>query len=320
MGKKMQVRYTALNMATEQAVSVKDVKKTYESGTIALKGVSLTIPKGEFFGLLGPNGAGKTTLISILSGLALKSSGEVHIEGISIDENPDKTRTFIGLVPQEFNFNIFEKVQDIVLDQAGYYGITRKDAMPRVEHILKKLGLWDKRDSKSMELSGGMKRRLLIARALVHEPDILLLDEPTAGVDVELRRGMWDYLRELNRDGTTIVLTSHYLEEIEALCKRVAIISKGEIIADGGVKELIGKLHQVKLILDTKEPVLPPALVVLRELNLTQVDEDTLELTLSNGESVSDAIRKITAAGINVVNVRNPGSQLEEVFVNLISK
>lgn len=305
-------------MGEAPAISVSNVTKTYETGTKALLGVDLTIPKGEFFGLLGPNGAGKSTLISILSGLALKSSGEVEIEGISVDKDPDKTRTFIGLVPQEFNFNIFEKVQDIVLDQAGYYGITRADALPRVETVLTQLGLWEKRDSKAMDLSGGMKRRLLIARALVHEPDILLLDEPTAGVDVELRRGMWDFLRELNKSGTTIVLTTHYLEEVEILCNRVAIINKGNIIAEGGVKELISKLQQVKLILDTKEPVLPATMVVLRELQLTQQDETTLELTMKNGEPVNDAIRKISSAGVNIVNIRNPGSQLEEVFVNLI--
>ena len=301
-----------------QAISVTDVVKTYDTGTKALLGVSLDIPKGEFFGLLGPNGAGKSTLISILAGLALKTSGEVAIEGISIDKDPDKTRTFIGLVPQEFNFNIFEKVEDIVTDQAGYYGITRTEAKPRVEKILKQLGLWEKRESKAMDLSGGMKRRLLIARALVHEPEILLLDEPTAGVDVELRRGMWDFLREINKNGTTIILTTHYLEEVEMLCNRVAIINKGNIIAEGGVKELISKLHQVKLLLDTKDPVLPAAMVVLRELELVQIDDTTLELTLKNGEPVNDAIRKISSAGVNILNIRNPGSQLEEVFVNLI--
>lgn len=305
-------------MEGQTAISITHVTKTYDTGTKALLGVSLDIPKGEFFGLLGPNGAGKSTLISIIAGLALKTDGAVSIKGISIDTNPDKTRTFIGLVPQEFNFNIFEKVQDIVLDQAGYYGIQRKQALPRVETVLKQLGLWEKRESKAMDLSGGMKRRLLIARALVHEPDILLLDEPTAGVDVELRRGMWDFLRELNKSGTTIILTTHYLEEVEILCNRVAIINKGVIIAEGGVKELISKLQQVKLLLDTTEAVLPAAMVVLRELDLKQLDDTTLELTLKNGEPVNDAIRKISSAGVNILNIRNPGSQLEEVFVNLI--
>jgi ABC-2 type transport system ATP-binding protein len=307
-------------MGEQSAISVKNVVKTYDTGTKALVGVDLEIPKGEFFGLLGPNGAGKSTLISVLAGLALKSEGEVHIEGISIDQDPDKTRTFIGLVPQEFNFNIFEKVQDIVADQAGYYGITRSDVKPRVEEVLTQLGLWEKRESKAMDLSGGMKRRLMIARALVHKPEILLLDEPTAGVDVELRRGMWDFLRELNNSGTTIVLTTHYLEEVEVLCNKVAIINKGNIIAEGGVKELISKLQQVKLILDTREPVLPAAMVVLRDLDLKKIDDTTLELTIKNGEPVNDAIRKISSTGINIMNVRNPGSQLEEVFVNLIEK
>ena len=303
---------------TNVSIKVEGVKKTYETGTVALKGIDLEIPSGEFFGLLGPNGAGKSTLISILSGLATKTEGTVEIAGISVDVDPDKTRTFIGLVPQEFNFNIFEKVEDIVTDQAGYYGITRAVAKPRVEKILKQLGLWEKRSVKAMELSGGMKRRLLIARALIHEPQILLLDEPTAGVDVELRRGMWDFLRELNESGVTIVLTTHYLEEVEILCKKVAIINKGQIIAEGGVKELISKLHIVKLLLDTEAPVLDPAMVVLRELDLKKVDETTLELTLQTGESVNDAIRKISSAGVQIMNVRNPGSQLEEVFVNLI--
>ena len=303
---------------TNVSIKIEGVKKTYETGTVALKGIDLEIPSGEFFGLLGPNGAGKSTLISILSGLATKTEGTVEIAGISVDVDPDKTRTFIGLVPQEFNFNIFEKVEDIVTDQAGYYGITRETAKPRVEKILKQLGLWEKRSVKAMELSGGMKRRLLIARALIHEPQILLLDEPTAGVDVELRRGMWDFLRELNESGVTIVLTTHYLEEVEILCKKVAIINKGQIIAEGGVKELISKLHIVKLLLDTEAPVLDPAMVVLRELDLKKVDETTLELTLQTGESVNDAIRKISSAGVQIMNVRNPGSQLEEVFVNLI--
>lgn len=300
------------------ALKIENVKKVYDTGTEALKGVSLTIPKGEFFGFLGPNGAGKTSLISIVSGLALKTAGTVEIAGISIDKNPDYAKSFIGLVPQEFNFNIFEKVEDIVLDQAGYYGIRRAEAKVKAEKILTQLGLWEKRGVKAMELSGGMKRRLLIARALIHEPAILLLDEPTAGVDVELRRGMWDFLRELNQSGTTIILTTHYLEEVELLCSRVAIINKGEIIAEGGVKELIAKLNYVTLLLDTTEPLLEANLVLLRDLNVKKVDDTTLELTLNPGETVNDAFRKISATGIQVTNIRNSGSRLEEVFVNLI--
>lgn len=305
---------------TPAALKIESVKKVYDTGTEALKGVSLTIPQGEFFGLLGPNGAGKSTLISIMSGLALKTSGSVEVAGISVDKDPDQAKSFIGLVPQEFNFNIFEKVEDIVLDQAGYYGISRKDARPRVDKILEQLGLFEKRKDKAMDLSGGMKRRLMIARALVHEPSILLLDEPTAGVDVELRRGMWDFLRELNKNGTTIILTTHYLEEVEILCSRVAIINKGEIIAEGGVKELISKLNYTTLLLDTAEPVLEATMVVLRELNIKKTDDTTLELTLKPGETVNDSIRKISAAGVQIANIRNSGSRLEEVFVNLINK
>ncbi len=306
--------------STPPALQIEGLKKVYDTGTEALKGVSLTIEKGEFFGLLGPNGAGKTSLISIVCGLATKTGGTVEVEGISVDKDPDKTKSFIGLVPQEFNFNIFEKVEDIIVDQAGYYGIPRAEARQRAEKVLTQLGLWEKRESKAMELSGGMKRRLLIARALIHEPEILLLDEPTAGVDVELRRGMWDFLRELSAGGTTIVLTTHYLEEVELLCSRLAIMNKGEIIEQGSVKELISKLNYVTLLLDTTEPVLQPKIVLLRELKIKQIDETTLELTLKPGETLNDAVRKISATGIQIANVRNSGSRLEEVFVNLIKQ
>jgi len=230
-------------MQDAPALLIKDVKKKYPTGTEALKGVSLTVPRGDFFAFLGPNGAGKTTLIGIMAGLTLKTSGTVEICGASVDTAGDKAKTFIGLVPQEFNFNIFEKVEDIVVNQAGYYGITREKAMPKTEEILKALGLWEKRSSPAQTLSGGMKRRLMIARALVHEPEVLLLDEPTAGVDVELRRGMWEFLNKLNAEGTTIVLTTHYLEEAEQLSKNVAIINKGEIITNEPTKGLLEKHH-----------------------------------------------------------------------------
>ncbi len=221
------------------AVSIKNLRKTYESGAQALKGVDLTVEEGEFFALLGPNGAGKTTLIAILSGLALKSEGAVRVFDASIDEDPNLAKTYIGLVPQEFNFNIFEKVIDIVTTQAGYYGIPHTVALKDAEPILKVLDLWEKRDQKAMALSGGMKRRLMIARALIHHPRLLLLDEPTAGVDVELRRSMWDFLRERNAAGTTIILTTHYLEEAEQLCKRVAIINHGQIVVNEPTSDLI---------------------------------------------------------------------------------
>lgn len=235
------------------ALEVTDVKKTYKKSsrkateTVALKGVSLQVPSGEFFALLGPNGAGKTTLIGILTGLVAKTGGEVRINGISIDEDPDKAKTFIGVVPQEMNFSIFEKVEDIILDQAGYYGITRKEAKPRCDELLKELGLYDKRHEKSQNLSGGMKRRLMIARALIHKPTILLLDEPTAGVDVELRRGMWEFLKKMNADGVTILLTTHYLEEAEQLSRHVAIINKGGIVVDESTKALLERNQGKKL-------------------------------------------------------------------------
>lgn len=235
------------------AIEVREVKKTYaRSGrniapTEALKGVSLTIPKGEFFALLGPNGAGKTTLIGVLTGLVQKTSGTVVVDGFSMDEHPDEAKIHVGVVPQEFNFNIFEKVIDIVLDQAGYYGIPRKDALPRAEKLLTDLGLFEKRNEKAQNLSGGMKRRLMIARALVHAPTILLLDEPTAGVDVELRRGMWEFLRTINGEGTTIVLTTHYLEEAEQLSRHVAIINKGMIVVDEPTQALLARHNGKKL-------------------------------------------------------------------------
>lgn len=308
--------------ASETAVEITGLKKRYQTGKgtsmEALKGVSLTIPKGEFFALLGPNGAGKTTLISILSGLGLKTEGEVKVAGISIDKDPDRAKTFIGLVPQEFNFDIFAKVIDIILDQAGFYGIPRAEALPYAEKILKDLGLWDKRNQPSQALSGGMKRRLMIARALIHKPQILLLDEPTAGVDVELRRQMWDFLRELNASGTTIVLTTHYLEEAEQLCRRVAIINKGEIIEEGSVKQLLSKLHFVTLMLDTVEPLTDAVMQLLRGEPFTREDDHVLKLTLKPGQTMNDAFRKLSSVGILVNNVRTTGSMLEEVFMQLI--
>ena len=244
------------------ALKIEHLRKVYASrtgktgeGHEALKDVSLTIPSGEFFAFLGPNGAGKSTLIGILSGLVVKSSGTAEVCGVSMDANPEKAKSFIGLVPQEFNLNWFETSIEIVVNQAGYYGISKKDIMPRAEQLLKDLGLWDKRNDQSRTLSGGMKRRLMIARALIHEPKVLLLDEPTAGVDVELRREMWEYLRTLNEQGTTIILTTHYLEEAEQLCRQVAIINHGEIIKQGTVKSLLTSLNYVTLLLDVVAPV-----------------------------------------------------------------
>jgi ABC-2 type transport system ATP-binding protein len=306
------------------AIEITGLKKTYTTGKKttmeALKGVSLTIPQGEFFSLLGPNGAGKTTLISILSGLGYKTEGEVKVHGVSVDEDPDKAKSFIGLVPQEFNFSIFEKVLDIVLDQAGYYGITREDALPYAETLLKDLGLWEKRDQQAQALSGGMKRRLMIARALVHKPQVLLLDEPTAGVDVELRRSMWEFLRNLNASGTTILLTTHYLEEAEQLSRRVAIINHGEIIEEGSVQQLLSKLHFVTLLLDTVEALSEATMQLLQGYPVAREGEHTLKLTLKPGETMNDVFRKLSSVGVHVKNVRTTGSMLEEVFIQLIEK
>ena len=223
------------------AISVKDVSKVYDTGTQALKSVSLTISEGDFFALLGPNGAGKTTLIGILTGLTNKTSGTIDVFGVSIDSHPELAKTYIGLVPQEFNFNIFVKVIDIIITQAGYYGIGRTQALRDAEAILQEVGLWEKRNEKAMALSGGMKRRLMIARALIHHPRLLILDEPTAGVDVELRRSMWEFLKKMNENGTTIILTTHYLEEAEQLCRNVAIINKGNIVVNEPTASLIKK-------------------------------------------------------------------------------
>jgi len=230
-----------------KAIEVTDLRKTYAGGTEALKGVSLSIEEGDFFALLGPNGAGKTTLIGILTSLVNKTSGTAKVFGASLETNKSLAKTHIGLVPQEFNLNIFEKVIDIVTTQAGYYGIPRKEALARTEALLKDLGLWDKKDQPAQELSGGMKRRLMIARGLVHAPRLLILDEPTAGVDVEMRRGMWEFLRKLNAAGTTIVLTTHYLEEAEDLCRNIAIINKGTIVVNESMEGLLARHGKEKL-------------------------------------------------------------------------
>ncbi|MES2225991.1 MAG: ABC transporter ATP-binding protein [Patescibacteria group bacterium] len=309
------------------AIEIQDLKKVYpqskgnkELPTEALKGVSLTIDQGEFFALLGPNGAGKTSLISILAGLGRKSSGTVSVHGVSTDVDPDKAKTFIGLVPQEFNFSIFEKVLDIVIAQAGYYGIRKADAMPYAEVLLKELGLWEKRNDQAQNLSGGMKRRLMIARALIHKPQVLLLDEPTAGVDVELRRSMWEFLKDLNEKGTTILLTTHYLEEAEQLCRRVAIINHGDIIEQGSVKELLTKLHITTVLLDTVEQLTEAVMQLLRGEPLEREDDHTLKLTLGPGGTMNEAFRKLSSVGVHVSNVRSMGSRLEEVFIQLIEK
>ncbi len=302
------------------ALVIQALKKQYSNGVLALKEVDLVVPEGEFYGLLGPNGAGKTTLIGIAAGLTNKTSGEVSIFGHDIDHEVSLAKASIGLVPQEFNFSIFEKVIDIVCQQAGYYGIARAAALPRAEKYLKLLGLWEKKDEQAMKLSGGMKRRLMIARALVHEPRLLILDEPTAGVDIELRREMWDFLRDLNAAGTTIILTTHYLEEAEQLCRRVAIINQGEIVAEGLVKELLGQMHTETFIFDLEEPLSERAEQVISKFGVKKIDADTIEMIMEKGETLTEAIIALARLDIRVRSMRNKSNRLEELFLDLTKK
>jgi ABC-2 type transport system ATP-binding protein len=296
------------------AISIHGLDKTYATGTQALKGVNLEVQKGDFFALLGANGAGKTTIIGILTGLVTKTAGNVTVCGFDLDKEPDAVKASIGVVPQEFNFNIFEKVINIVLDQAGFYGVPRKKAMVRAEEVLKALNLWDKKDQQSRALSGGMKRRLMIARALIHEPQIILLDEPTAGVDVELRHGMWEYLKKINEQGTTILLTTHYLEEVEQLCRNVVILKKGEKVHDSSVRELLTGVpsHTYRMTLDKD-----PKSVGNIGLNLTAVDDRNALLEVETGQSVSSALQTLAEAGVAVTDIRPAANRIEQAFLEI---
>lgn len=300
------------------ALSISDLTKTYRGGLSALKGVSLEVRQGEFFGLLGPNGAGKTTTIGIITSLINKTGGSVKVFGIDIDQDFAAAKRLIGVVPQEFNFSIFEKVQDIVCQQAGYYGMARAEALVRSEKYLKKLGLWDKRNVAARELSGGMKRRLMIARGLVHEPKLLILDEPTAGVDVELRRGMWDFLVELNRAGRTIILTTHYLEEAEVLCNQIAIIANGRIIENTSKRDLLKKLDKETFILDSKTPVVN--ILPLEDVSFTVADSTTIEMTLSKKQSLNRVFEHLDRQNIVVESMRNKSNRLEELFMTMVQE
>lgn len=299
-----------------KALSINNLTKTYNNKFEALKGVNLEIEKGDFFALLGPNGAGKSTIISILTSLVYKSEGEVKIMGVDIDKDFSKAKTYIGVVPQEFNFGIFEKIEDIIINQAGYYGIPYTQAKTQSEYYLKKLGLWEKRHEKAMRLSGGMKRRLMIARALVHEPEILVLDEPTAGVDIELRRSMWEFLTELNtQKNITIILTTHYLEEAEQLCRNVAIINKGEIVENTSIKKLLKKLQVQKVFFDVTKPLKKAP--DLKDFNVELRDETTLEIDIKKGQSLNQVINALTKEGIEVESISNKSNRLEELFLEL---
>ncbi len=299
-----------------KALVIQNLKKTYGSSHVALKGINLEVEEGDFFALLGPNGAGKSTTIGIIASLVNKTAGKVWVFGYDIDRDFDLAKTCIGLVPQEFNFGIFERVIDIIINQAGYYGIPYKKAAKRAEYYLTKLGLWDKRFQAAKTLSGGMKRRLMIARALVHEPKMLILDEPTAGVDVELRRSMWAFLKEINQKGTTIILTTHYLEEAEALCRRVAIIHHGSILEDTTIKALLSRLHQETIVLDLKSPHL--TLPKIPECKLHFIDETTLEVTFPKTLYINDIFAVLTKEGMEVVSMRNKVNRLEEFFLGML--
>ncbi len=307
-------------MSDAPALSIKNLSKTYDNGFSALKGVDLTVPQGGFFALLGPNGAGKSTMIGIISSLFKPTTGSVHIFGTDLLENPSIAKQYLGVVPQEFNFNMFEKVEDILITQAGYFGIPAKEAKPRAKRLLTALGLWDKRDSKSRELSGGMKRRLMIARALIHKPKLLILDEPTAGVDIELRRSMWEFMQQINiEENTTIILTTHYLEEAEQLCKRIAILDHGEIRINTEMKELLAQLSVETFVFDLDTP-LTEQLALTGVTGVSQPDEQTLEVTLTEGESLNGVFDQLSEKGISVASMRNKANRLEELFMRLVDK
>ena len=298
------------------AITIRGLEKTYPNGMRALKGVNLDVEQGDFFALLGPNGAGKSTTIGVLSSLVSKSAGQVSIFGHDLDTDLMAAKRCIGVVPQEFNFSQFEKTQDILINQAGYYGIPAREARERSEHFLRRLSLWDKRDVASRMLSGGMKRRLMIARALIHEPKLLILDEPTAGVDIEIRRSMWQFLEEINAQGVTIILTTHYLEEAEQLCRNIAIIDGGRIIHDTSMRELLKELHVETFILDCGNELSQAP--ILEGYPCERVDDHTLEVQVDKEQGMNALFVQLAAQGINVQSMRNKSNRLEELFLHLV--
>jgi len=300
------------------ALSVSNLKKTYKGGTEAVKGISFNVDKGDFFALLGPNGAGKSTTINIISSLTNKSDGNISLFGKDLYKETETAKRYIGLVPQEFNFSIFEKVIDIIVQQAGYYGMPRKKAIKRAEMLLKKLGLWEKKNTISKELSGGMKRKLMIVRALIHDPPLLILDEPTAGVDVETRREMWKFIKDMNKEGTTIILTTHYLEEAEQLCKNIAIIDKGNIIENTSMKKLLSRVTNEIFILDiekTKKKIKP-----CKGCPIEKVDDTTLRVEVDKKKDLNRVIKHIDKHGIKILSMRNETNRLEKLFIELTEK
>lgn len=297
------------------AISIKDLHKTYGNGLKALKGVDLEVKEGDFFALLGPNGAGKSTTIGVISTLVKQTSGTVSVFGKDVATHIYETKLDLGIVPQEVNFSLFEKVMDIIMTQAGYYGLPRPLAKERTEKYLKKLGLWDKRNDRARMLSGGMKRRLMIARALVHEPRLLILDEPTAGVDIELRRSMWEFLQEINANGTTIILTTHYLEEAESLCRNIAIIDEGRIIENTSMKLLLNKLDSQTLVFDLREEIQPSAFEALSIERSRLVDPHSFEVDIGKEEDINGVFQHLQEHNIGVKGLRNKTNRLEQLFL-----
>ncbi|WP_038173849.1 MULTISPECIES: ABC transporter ATP-binding protein [Vibrio] len=298
------------------ALEIEQLRKTYAGGFEALKGISLNVAKGDFYALLGPNGAGKSTTIGIISSLVNKTSGQVKVFGYNIDNDLEQAKQHLGLVPQEFNFNQFETVEQIVLQQAGYYGVPKSLAKERAKKYLTKLDLWQKRDERGRNLSGGMKRRLMIARALMHEPQLLILDEPTAGVDIELRRSMWTFLKEINSElGITIILTTHYLEEAEMLCRNIGIINKGELIENTSMKSLLSKLQVETFILDLEEGAQQPQ---LQGVTKQQMVAGSLEIEIDKTQGLNDIFAQLSEQGIKVLSMRNKANRLEELFVSIV--
>lgn len=299
------------------ALQIDNLHKTYRNGFQALSGVSLEVNSGDFYALLGPNGAGKSTTIGIICSLINKTSGKVKVYGVDLDQDPAAARMHIGLVPQEYNFNIFEPVGEILVNQAGYYGIPRKLARERAEKYLKKLELWDRRYDMARELSGGMKRRLMIARALVHEPRLLILDEPTAGVDIEIRRSMWKFMRELNASGTTIILTTHYLEEAESLCSNIAIIDKGVTIEQTDMRSLLDrlKMETFVLYLDRDIAELPDC----GDYHVRLLDSSTMEVDTHKSHDLNSLFARLSECNIKVVSMRNKSNRLEQLFISMLN-
>jgi ABC-2 type transport system ATP-binding protein len=300
-----------------QALSVKGLTKTYRNGVQALKSIDLDVEEGDFFALLGPNGAGKTTLIGIVTSLVNKTAGSASVFGFDLDRDLERAKSCIGVVPQEFNFNMFESPETIVVNQAGFYGVERGLARQRAEKYLRQLQLWEKRKSMARALSGGMKRRLMIARALMHEPKLLILDEPTAGVDIEIRRSMWEFLRQINEQGTTIILTTHYLEEAENLCRNIAIIDGGRIVVRDRMSNLLRTLQTESFVLMLGEPVAAPPDLAGHGL-VKLIDDHTLEIEISKEQSLNEIFARLSAAGIHVISMRNKVNRLEEMFMRLV--